>query len=129
MTVSSQATVDAIGESCEDADFSLVSGEVFYLHHELPPTVVVYDPLAIDIETACGKVHREVDLIQDQLLSLPLVAPAGSECGLSVTATIMNSTIRCDLPPDGACADFDESTCPETDAGTTDTGDTTDTTG
>jgi hypothetical protein len=118
----------SIADNCAGADFPIVSGQAFYLYHSLPEGVIPPEPLQIDLETVCGNFPREVDHVDDDSatpLRVPLAAPPGAECGVTVTATIANSTIRCEL--EAVDKTGCDAQCPETE-GTEETDDTEDST-
>lgn len=94
--------------------FSVKDGEAFFLLHELPPGIEAPEPLSVRLETPCQATTFTRDHTATRLL-VPLTAPPGAGCDLTVTTTVANSELHQNSAPGGAdaCAQ-----CPVIDAGT-----------
>ncbi|HSY23235.1 MAG TPA: hypothetical protein VK841_14010 [Polyangiaceae bacterium] len=74
--------------------FSVTSGQAVYVVSRLPDGVDPGDQtVSITLSTACGSATQSLSYSNDVAFGV-FAAPPGSECSVTVTSTIENSTIR-----------------------------------
>ena len=91
--------------NCPASPRTFAKDQAFYIKHSLPDRADIKDPVSITVETACPNSAVTTKHFHDEHVALiPAVAPAGAECSLIVTATILNETARyISLPQSGEC--------------------------
>ena len=118
-----EALYSELDDTCKPT-LTVSEGEVFHLLHVLPPKIGDNVPddgkLEVEVRTACGA--ETLTLTHDSygVVTAPIEAPAGAECGVRVVATIANSTTSCILEP--VSEDTCMATCPEPTAESEDAG-------
>lgn len=91
---------------CPASPRAFTKGQAFYVKHTLPEHADVHDPVSITVETACPDSAVTTKHYHDDkhVVLIPAVAPAGAQCSLIVTATILNETTRyVSLPESANC--------------------------
>jgi hypothetical protein len=108
-------TTDSCGVSSQPA-----AGDALIFVHDLPDDVAVEAELELTLSTPCTTV-RSRHAHPKQRLLVTTLAPAGAECLLSASATILNASNTVVIGPGegGACANLDEvcQSAPPGDAG------------
>lgn len=84
---------------------SFTAGEAIYIVHELHPSAQVDDEVTITVASACeGSAAKSQHAFEGNKVLFSTVAPPGSECGLEVTASLLNETNRyVSTHPAGTC--------------------------
>lgn len=91
--------------NCPASPRTFAKDQAFYIKHSLPERADIKDPVSITVETACpNSAFTTKHFHADHVALIPALAPAGAECSLIVTATILNETRRyISLPKSGDC--------------------------
>lgn len=109
----------AAAAACNTGAFHVKAGEGFFLVYQMPAGINAPDPIEIKLTTPCGTTTLSRDHADDATrLVIPLVAPAGAGCALSVSASLANSELSQVAQGEAAACAAEKLACPVVDAGT-----------
>lgn len=113
-TLQSIQTIDENFDCNPIAITNLQEGRPIYIGHLLPENVEPIGELKISVETPCGQKKTIIgthsnsgdltkDKIENRKLALEsLTVPKGGQCGLTITASILNSNVSCVYSPNSS---------------------------
>jgi hypothetical protein len=79
------------GTTCEAKREVIAADSTFFVVHVLPEDTTVDEPVTITVSTACSSQTKKYVHAQGRVV-VPLIAPKGSSCALTVTADLLNTS-------------------------------------
>jgi hypothetical protein len=113
------AGADSDATSTCPTGFQVAAGQGFYVVYQMPAGINASDPIQITLTTPCGTTTVSRDHADDVTrVIIPLTAPPGSACALTITATLANSELTQVAKGDSKECVAEKLRCPVVDAGT-----------